>query len=219
MEDSSISNAEELPVDPDRCKELIRSFVQRTLPTHMTYSADFINNLEICLTQFIQLISITAEDQAKILAPARAGQKRIGPQEIVGALDNTGFHEFSSLLGKYGKKIAESQILSTSDNGGSLKGTHSSKQVKQNDAFLTTVSAPSEHSANQAVENVDNNNDDTIKVTIPSSTEQSSHDQGSSHHRSSKQHKDRYSSDGTSKKFSAKGLPKGPYPKRQRLGI
>ena len=218
MEDSTISNAEELPVDPDR-KELIRSFVQRTLPTHMSYSADFINNLEMCLTRFIQLITITAEDQARIIAPARTGHKRIGPPEVVGALDNTGFHEFSSLLGKYAKRIAEPQMLRTDDNGDSLKSNHRSKQATQNDALSSIVSAPTEHSVDQAVEDVHNNNDGAIKVTIPSNTEQSGHGQGSSHSSSSRQNKDRSSLDGASKKFSTKGLPKGPYPKRRRIGI
>ena len=206
-----IFDAEELTANPNRRKELIRSFVQRTLPTHMTYSADFINNLEKCLMQYIQHISIVADDQAKILIPSRLGSKRIGPQEVIGALDNTGFHEFSSLLGKYAKKNAESQMLGADMNGG--HDVQRSSQSKVNSAVPVILSSSVDDSVTKVVQEIDSNNN-TLDTTVPSNTAQPTTTTSGSKPSS----KDRSSSDGV-KKFSTKGLPKGPYPKRQRVGI
>ena len=212
---------EELTANPNRRKELIRSFVQRTLPTHMTYSADFINNLEKCLMQYIQHISIVADDQAKILIPSRLGSKRIGPQEVIGALDNTGFHEFSSLLGKYAKKNAESQMLGADMNGG--HDVQRSSQSKVNSAVPVILSSSVDDSVTKVVQEIDSNNN-TIDTTVPSNTAQSDsvkddkQSTTTSSSSSKPSSKDRSSSDGV-KKFSTKGLPKGPYPKRQRVGI
>jgi hypothetical protein len=211
MEENMIFDAEELTANPNRRKELIRSFVQRTLPTHMTYSADFINNLEKCLMQYIQHISIVADDQAKILIPSRLGSKRIGPQEVIGALDNTGFHEFSSLLGKYAKKNAESQMLGADMNGG--HDVQRSSQSKVNSAVPVILSSSVDDSVTKVVQEIDSNNN-TIDTTVPSNTAQPTTTTSGSKPSS----KDRSSSDGV-KKFSTKGLPKGPYPKRQRVGI
>ncbi len=211
-----ILNEEELTTNPNRRKELIRSFVQRTLPTHMTYSADFINNLEKCLMQYIQHISIVADDQAKILIPSRLGSKRIGPQEVIGALDNTGFHEFSSLLGKYAKKNAESQMLGADMNGG--HDIQRSSQSKVNSTVPVILSSSVDDSVTKVVQEIDSNNN-PIDTTVPSNTAQSDSVQPTTSSSGSKpSSKDRSSSDGV-KKFSTKGLPKGPYPKRQRVGI
>lgn len=211
-----ILNEEELTTNPNRRKELIRSFVQRTLPTHMTYSADFINNLEKCLMQYIQHISIVADDQAKILIPSRLGSKRIGPQEVIGALDNTGFHEFSSLLGKYAKKNAESQMLGADMNGG--HDIQRSSQSKVNSAVPVILSSSVDDSVTKVVQEIDSNKN-PIDTTVPSNTAQSDSVQPTTTSSGSKpSSKDRSSSDGV-KKFSTKGLPKGPYPKRQRVGI
>jgi hypothetical protein len=161
--------------------------------------------------QYIQHSSIVADDQAKILIPSRLGSKRIGPQEVIGALDNTGFHEFSSLLGKYAKKNAESQMLGADMNGG--HDVQRSSQSKVNSAVPVILSSSVDDSVTKVVQEIDSNNN-TIDTTVPSNTAQPTTTTSGSKPSS----KDRSSSDGV-KKFSTKGLPKGPYPKRQRVGI